>query len=78
MRTKKVKITNMVDKTFRNLIKKENKVKVMIYKTIKQCRVQQLTYLVTEICSQYMQPIKWKVKYLPYKEYLMIIIIILR
>lgn len=41
----------------------------MIYKTIKRCRVQQLAYLVTEICSKYMQPVKWKVKYLPYKEY---------
>ena len=41
----------------------------MIYKTVKRCRVQQPAYLVTEICSKYMQPIKWKVKYLPYKEY---------
>ena len=54
----------------RNLIHKlqDNMVKVTIYKTVKQCCVQ-LAYLVTEICNKYLQLIKSKVKYLPYKVY---------
>ena len=68
MRTKKVKIfENKVDKTFRKLMHKlhDQKVKLMIFKNVKQCGVQQLAYLATEICTKYMQQIKWKVKYLP-------------
>lgn len=45
------------------------KVKLMIYKNVKQCGVQQLAYLATEICNKYMQQIKWKVEFLPYKRY---------
>jgi len=74
MRTKKVKIkifANKVDKTFRKLMHKlhDQRVKLMIFKNVKQCGVQQFAYLATEICNKYMQQIKWKVKYLPYKGY---------
>ena len=64
MRTKKVKIkifANKVVKTFRKLLHKlqDQKVKLMIFKNVKQCGVQQLAYLATEICNKYMQQIKW-------------------
>ena len=60
--------TNKVDKTLINLIHKLQ-ITLMICKPIKQCCVQRLAYLLSEICNKYTLQIKWKGKYLPYKGY---------
>ena len=47
----------------------DKKAKLIIYKTLKRFRVQQLAYLVTWIRKKYIELIKSNVKYLTYKAY---------
>ena len=53
---------NKVDKTLRKLMHKleDKKVNLMMNKTVKRYRVQQLDHLANSICKKYMLPMKSK------------------